>query len=348
VRFVVMDAARGIAALAVLSYHIGGYFEYRLESAFLAVDAFFLMSGFVIAYSYEARLRSGTLRVLGFTRDRVIRLFPLYLAGLVLGLAFVALRTTLDHDWDELGGSIAGTALASALPLPTASVDWAKGIFPFNIPSWTLAFEFWGTILYACVAGRLGLRTLSLLIASSFVAVAVLTLRSGDFSIGWQRESFAGGAARFAFSFSFGVLLCRLRAETWRAVPGERLIVLLAAATFLLPGNLVWAQLIAVGAIYPAALVVLLRWRPATTWAGWVPEELGRLSYAIYILHAPLLQFVVTASTRTMGHFPLYLAVASGAMIVAIAAIATHLFDEPLRMALRGRKPGSQRLHAGS
>jgi len=99
--------------------------------------------------------------------------------------------------------------------------------------------------------------------------------------------------------------------------------VILAAATFLLPADLVWAQFFAVGAIYPATLVVLLRWRPATEWGNWTAEELGRVSYGIYILHAPLLQFVVTASMKATGHFPLYLAVASGVMFVAIAALAT-------------------------
>jgi len=92
------------------------------------------MSGFVIAYSYEARLKSGALSVLRFTRGCVIRLFPLYLTGLVIGLAYAVLRTTLDHDWGELGTSIAGATAASALLVPMTSVDWAGGVFPFNIP----------------------------------------------------------------------------------------------------------------------------------------------------------------------------------------------------------------------
>jgi peptidoglycan/LPS O-acetylase OafA/YrhL len=83
-RFLALDGLRGIAALAVFSshLHIAGRPDWATTQAGIAVDFFFLLSGFVLAHAYEPRLgRPGGVRA--FFRDRVIRLHPLLLLSMV-------------------------------------------------------------------------------------------------------------------------------------------------------------------------------------------------------------------------------------------------------------------------
>ena len=86
-RRLVLDGMRGVAALAVVALHLKDSLGISAPPAsYLAVDLFFMLSGFVLAQAYGARL-AGPLSPWGFIRLRLIRLYPLYLAGLVVGAA---------------------------------------------------------------------------------------------------------------------------------------------------------------------------------------------------------------------------------------------------------------------
>src|SRR5580692_3274314 len=83
-RLVALDGARGLSALAVAFFH----FDRNVWPAhgYLAVDLFFLLSGYVIAGAYETRLQRGS--GLGwFFGVRMARLYPIYLFGTLIGLA---------------------------------------------------------------------------------------------------------------------------------------------------------------------------------------------------------------------------------------------------------------------
>ena len=97
-----LDAARGIAALAVMLYHfrklvypevVMSNVPHLLQRSYLAVDLFFLMSGLVIARAYEPRLKTGAMSFSGFCVTRWIRLFPLYILGTLLGFAYALTKT---------------------------------------------------------------------------------------------------------------------------------------------------------------------------------------------------------------------------------------------------------------
>src|SRR3954453_14099780 len=80
-----LDAARGVAAIAVVVYHSHLLFGAQwFQSGFLAVDFFFGLSGFVIAHAYGSRLTTGRMTTREFMRARFIRLYPLYLLALAL------------------------------------------------------------------------------------------------------------------------------------------------------------------------------------------------------------------------------------------------------------------------
>src|SRR4051812_23930437 len=86
-RFLTLDALRGVAALIVFIRHSGPQFglsAVEYSASHMAVDLFFVLSGFVLANAYESKLVDGTLGVSRFMLLRYIRLFPLYLLAMVL------------------------------------------------------------------------------------------------------------------------------------------------------------------------------------------------------------------------------------------------------------------------
>ena len=90
--FITLDALRGVAAFPVVYLHAQRMFGPQLfPHAHLAVDFFFLLSGFVMAYVYQDRLDQGWT-VMGFMRVRILRLYPLYLVGIVGGTVFYLLE----------------------------------------------------------------------------------------------------------------------------------------------------------------------------------------------------------------------------------------------------------------
>ncbi|KJC50888.1 hypothetical protein UB31_11670 [Bradyrhizobium sp. LTSP849] len=112
--FLTLDGLRGLAAFGVLLFHRrwlvpGGHF---LDHAYLAVDFFFGLSGFVIAYAYGARLRDRSISFLGFLAVRVIRLYPL----LILAGALAATASALDG---HTGVSVLIADICAMLALPT-------------------------------------------------------------------------------------------------------------------------------------------------------------------------------------------------------------------------------------
>jgi peptidoglycan/LPS O-acetylase OafA/YrhL len=121
VKFVALDAMRGLAALVVVFWHAQGEFAPipRPASGYLAVDFFFCLSGLVIAQAYEDRLQSG-LSVAKFAFLRLIRFYPLFAIGLLI-LPLSAILTG-----QNFARHVPHPALAigfSALMLPTPPSD---------------------------------------------------------------------------------------------------------------------------------------------------------------------------------------------------------------------------------
>src|SRR5271156_4792125 len=97
--FATLDGLRGVAAIIVLALHVlGPLVDISLTPhAGLAVDFFFCLSGFVIGYAYEDRLLK-TMSFLEFATARVIRLYPLIIAGLLLGAMTFIVKAVISHQ----------------------------------------------------------------------------------------------------------------------------------------------------------------------------------------------------------------------------------------------------------
>lgn len=284
-----LDAARGIAALAVFGYHMQAYFGGLpwLRGSFLAVDLFFIMSGFVIARSYEHRLRAGALDLRDFVRVRIIRLFPLYLLACAIGLAYFGIKIVAGvpdaPSVLQMIAALPGTILL--LPSPF-SADWGFMPYPFAPSAWSLSLELWFNILYAALVIRLGLGALAVLAAAALAVLVHQALAFGALDLGWNIPTTPGGMARFWFSFTLGVIVFRLHRPHWTLPPAVMVPLLPVLLFVVVPASAIGLGLVWIMVLFPINLVIGVAVRTGGM-AAWVSDHLGRLSYGIYILHAP-------------------------------------------------------------
>ena len=88
--FPVLDGLRGVASIMVIIFHLfeplsTGHLDQIVNHGYLAVDFFFLLSGFVVGYAYDERW--GTMRFMDFAKLRLIRLQPMVIMGMIFGAA---------------------------------------------------------------------------------------------------------------------------------------------------------------------------------------------------------------------------------------------------------------------
>jgi len=165
--FEILDGLRGIAALAVVTFHFmemaySDYSQNFIGHGFLAVDFFFCLSGFVIGYAYDDRI--GKMGVVEFFKSRLIRLHPLVILGSVLGLLTFLFDPFGGHPELYSAGKIALIFVCSIflIPFPVIS-ERAFNFFGLNAPAWSLFWEYVANIIYAFILCRLSRRWLLIL-----------------------------------------------------------------------------------------------------------------------------------------------------------------------------------------
>lgn len=194
--YALLDGLRGVAALLVVWYHVFEGYQFASGSAiireinhgYLAVDFFFILSGFVIGYAYDDRWGK-TLTLGKFFRRRLIRLHPMVVMGALIGLVMFILQGAVT--WEGTPASVpammiallCGLLMIPALPGCGYEVRGNGEMFPLNGPAWSLFFEYIGNILYALFIRRFSTRALAILagilsiLLLWFTATACLRLR---------------------------------------------------------------------------------------------------------------------------------------------------------------------------
>jgi peptidoglycan/LPS O-acetylase OafA/YrhL len=342
--FEVLNGLRGIAAIAVTMTHLSHYLApIAPKLVASAVDFFFILSGFVIASAYEQRLRDG-MGIKRFALARVIRLYPMYLVGLIMGAVAVWIY---EHPPSEAG--FAWHVFFNLFMLPSTAVinPDHKALFPLNFVFWSLLFELLANLVYALIGRRLSNGVLGFIIAAGFAGLVATGLITGTLDKGVQTAGFLGGLARVTFCFFAGVALYRL----WLARPLQMsvhpaLLFVLLALPFAVKPEAPW------GWYFELAVVTL--WMPVMVWLGaasrangiWLPVSaaLGALSYPLYVIHAPVWTAVRAfngwqGNTYLHEHAPV-----SGVLLtltlMVVAWALDRYFDHPVRKALAGRLLG--------
>jgi peptidoglycan/LPS O-acetylase OafA/YrhL len=349
--FLELDAMRGVAAICVMLYHYSPFLSARkvLPSAYLAVDMFFLLSGFIIAHAYRARLLTG-MSLRKFAVIRIIRLYPLYILGTAVGLAYILARGVLEPAHDVSVQQLATPVMLSALLLPNVSETGnLSGLYPFDGAAWSLMFEMLVNLAYAGVCIALTPRRLRWVMVIGVVCVLASAGYFGSLDVGMTPRTLGGGMGRVVMSFTIGIYLHHLYrlhgvspgARTRQRPRGafEAVLVLLVCA-FLVPAR-GWERqamdLFCVLLLFP--LVIWLGAQlPSPSRLRPLYAQAGRLSYAIYILHAPLL-LVSAGAYKAIWHadpaaMRPYSGIAFAAISLVVAALAVSLFDEPVRRRL--------------
>jgi peptidoglycan/LPS O-acetylase OafA/YrhL len=344
-RFALLDGLRGIAAFAVILDHTPPNFLGELvPGRYLAVDFFFVLSGFVLAHAYGRRLEGGW-SVFSFMRARVIRLYPLYLAGLAIGVSLVVLGVVRGWDATPIG-QVGVFVLFGLLFLPAPPI-YAFGdgaLFPFNGPAWSLFFELVVNFIYGLIARFLNRWVLAVILVAGAVAVVFTVLRhQGVGGPGWLWSHFDAGLARVVFDFFAGVAIYRMRGAVKLPVVPAVIPVLAFVAVIMAQVPAEWrAGYDAAVAIVVMPLLVTLASQAKV--AGWVERvcgTLGTMSYGVYVLHVPLLgllYIVAVAAGITLPGWGIVVAIV--VMAGGAAAFLHHTYDGPMRRWLSRTLPG--------
>src|SRR5665213_884609 len=219
----ILDGLRGVASILVVAFHVlesytgGDRFIQIINHGYLAVDFFFLLSGFVVAYAYDDRW--GKMTVWDFCKRRLIRLQPMIIMGSIIGAALFYLQASgifplisTTPVWLMLVLMLVGCTL---LPLPV-SMDirgWQE-MHPLNGPAWSLFFEYIANILYALVIRRFSKTVLAIFVFLSACLLIHYTVwgPQGDLIGGWSlnKAQLNIGFTRLLYPFFAGMLLCRM------------------------------------------------------------------------------------------------------------------------------------------
>ncbi|CAN5678841.1 acyltransferase [soil metagenome] len=286
-RYDTLNGIRGVAALCVAIFHAhGSFWPEQALSGYLAVDIFFVLSGFVLAEAYGARLVSGSLTVSGLASKRLIRFYPLYLAGLLLGLAQMLAQQATGSE-NALSSAILPVALVCAV-LFIPLVGGPTSIAPLNGPSWSLIYELWVNILWAGICRRIGAASEFVILILSGLVFAYFTVRHGDANIGTHWTEIGSGLARTIYSFTAGLLIYRYRRRIPAMETGWSLLALLAVIALLFfdpPAGLRLPYDLAVALAMSPLLVFLAAGIEPTPSMRPLFLFLGIMSFPLYVIH---------------------------------------------------------------
>ncbi len=349
-----VEALRGLAAIGIATYSwlwaVGMTASPPAANLYLLYDLFFVISGFVIAQVYRARLTSGQ-EVARFALLRLGRVYPLHLAVLLLLLAVQTLSNSggLNADDGTLRSFLANLAMLQGLGVVEPGV--------WNAPAWFISVEFALSILFAllCVAdiprSGVGLGAIALCV---FWAIWMMAGRSD----GLPAED-GGLLARGFASFMLGVLAQAVRRANWwvRAnnelgiVGGTLRELALAAAAI---AALVFAppewHAVAPG-ISAAFVLAISGGRGAISWilARAPLQALARISFGVFMCHwllaAPMREAVINQSDQSLDALGRYGATLQDLAVIAtpiylfavilLAVVAERWVERPTRQAMR-------------
>ncbi|SDB92553.1 acyltransferase family protein [Paraburkholderia lycopersici] len=331
-RFATLDGIRAVACFLVVAHHAPDLFPWvpYPGNAYLAVDLFFCLSGFVIARTYGAQLRNGELSPGRFLLNRAIRFYPLYILGLAPGIP----RFLAAWHGTAPGALVAFVLSPEILYLPTLGL---RDAFVLDTPAWSLSAELLVNGVYARFAFRSPF-VWRLLTAISLFAVVAHAAITGDADAGWSSATIPVGWARAALMFSLGTVAQRY--VRIHAVPGNAIaaaVLAVAAIALAAPHASAFAAIAVTVIASPVAIYLGARVEP-TGVLRTILKLGGRLSYGVYILHLPLIELIrirlpLASLTRTSAE-------ALGLAFIVVLCAAVWLLERyyvpPAHRLLRG------------
>jgi len=353
----ILDGLRGVAALTVVCFHLfeafaTSHIDQKINHGYLAVDFFFILSGFVIGYAYDDRWK--TMTVNEFIKRRFIRLHPMVVMGAVIGAIMFYFQGCAAWDVSKVSVPMLLVAtLINACLIPATPGFEIRGVgemFPLNGPSWSLFFEYIGNILYALFIRKLSTPALSVLVLLAGCGLAGFAIWGpyGDICAGFAltEENLLGGSFRLLFSFPAGLLLARVfkpfpvKGAFWL---GSLAIVSLSAIPRIGGSENLWMNglydTLCVVIVFPALVYLGASVKTTDKLTNGVCKFLGDLSYPLYMVHYPFIYlyyaWVKNKNLTFEQSFPGAFALVVGS--VGLAYVCLKLYDEPVRRFLTKR-----------
>jgi len=361
----ILDGLRGVAAVLVVAFHVleayadDNRFKQLINHGYLAVDFFFLLSGFVVAYAYDDRW--GKMTQWDFYKRRLIRLQPMFIVGTIIGAllfyfqgcdyfqnCFIFAPIDKTPLWQLLLVMLIGCTL---IPVPI-SMDirgWQE-MHPLNGPAWSLFFEYIANILYALIFRRFSKTVLAIFVFLFACLLIHYTVwgSQGDVIGGWSinAKQLNIGFTRLLYPFFAGMLLCRagkpihIKGAFW-------ICSLLLSVIFFIP-RIGGPEHLWMNGLYESFCIIILFPLIVSIGAGGkiqgirserICKFLGDISYPIYITHYPLIYWYtawVVNNKVPMG-YGLFIGFVLLITSVTIAYLCLKLYDEPVRNWLQRR-----------
>lgn len=368
-RYEILDGLRGVAAVMVVIFHISEAFSYdpvykHINHGFLAVDFFFVLSGFVTGYAYEQRMKTGDMSFFSFLKSRLIRLQPMVFFGLLLGGMLFWLQAS-DYYPRIAATSVTTVLLYMVLNFfmipqtPEHNIRGNEELFSLNIPQWSLIYEYIANLLFGLLVWRTGKKGLMLLVAAFALILMDCALSLNLFGFlaqhdypwslnagfTWDCEHVYTGLARVGYSFFVGLLIYRLGfllkvkgAFTLCSAIIVGIICMENVGGYAHPVYDGIYNLVCTLALFPLVVSMGAGSTIRGRWALPVCRFLGRISYPLYLVHYPLvyLFFSWIDSHRDIGTGPMAVTSVSVFLLsIALAWAATVLYDEPVRKWLK-------------
>lgn len=301
-RLPILDGLRGVAALIVVAFHIFDSDPVNMVNhGYLAVDFFFLLSGYVMGYAYDDRWP--TLSLGSFFKRRLIRLQPMVVIGAVIGaILYYFGASSLYPLMDQTSlGMLALSAVMGALLIPSVKSLDVHGFgesYPLNGPTWSLFYEYIANIAYALFLRRFSVRALGVLSAVLAGVLAwVIVGNKGSVSIGWMftGEHVWKATVRMLFPFVTGLFLFRLG----RTITMKHALLLTSLALLIAlpmprvgPDAMPWVnglyEALVIIILFPLIVLVGAGSQPVTRFGEKACDFLGELSYPLYLVHYPI------------------------------------------------------------
>lgn len=354
----ILDGLRGVASLMVIAFHLleahsTSHLDQLINHGYLAVDFFFVLSGFVVGYAYDDRW--GNMRFPEFMKIRFIRLHPMVVVGMLFGAVCFYFQDSAMwpniHEvpvWKLLLVMLIGFTL---LPLPM-SMDirgWYE-MHPLNGPGWSLFFEYIANILYGLFIRKFSQTALAVLVLLAGCALIHLAVTSpnGDIIGGWALEptQLRIGFTRLMYPFFAGLLLYRTGklGQVKNAFLGCSLLLVVVLAIPRIGGSThLWANglydALSIVLVFPLIIFLGASGTITGSYSKRMCKFLGDLSYPIYITHFPLVYvytgWVSNGKIPVAQALPVTLFVFLASIVLAYACL--KWYDEPVRLWLKNK-----------
>ncbi len=371
-RYEILDGLRGVASMIVVAFHLfetysGNPVHQILNHGYLAVDFFFVLSGFVVGYAYDDRW--DRMSTWNFIKRRLVRLHPMVIFGAFFGLL-------LFYFGDSPMFSLIGQTewykplilfLIACTMIPVnASMDirgWSE-TYPLNGPAWTLMLEYIANLLYALVIRHLPKIALAILVAIFACFTIMLCMNIDPLGItgphqyaaytvigGWGIDACQLwiGFIRLLYPFFCGLLISRIgkfikvKAGYWVCSIIIAICLCMPRVGGTNPDNF-WMN-----GVYEAICILLIFPLVVTIGAGSQVSGkksfafckwMGEISFPLYITHYPLIYMQMSWAAAHKDHplsMHIFVSVCIFILAILVAWGAYKLYDVPVREWLKSK-----------